>query len=299
MSQPEASLPEASLPEARLAGPRPALDPRIHIARGDVVEIALASLVAAGRYTAPLPMVGQAPRTAMRGAPDADAAAVSELLHGEPFHVYDIQNDWAFGRTLHDHYTGWLPMAALAEPEEAPAPEHRITARSAPVFSRPDIKAPILHHLPLGARIHAVPSAKFLALSGGGHVHKAHVAPLAAPTPLKVAHLFENAPYVWGGRTPDGVDCSGLIQSALAACNIAAPRDSDQQRESLGTRIAPQAAQAGDIAFFPGHVGILTSPDTLLHANAHWMRTRSEPLADVLARLGGPQHLLAVRRLDL
>lgn len=286
-----------SLPAARLAGPRPKLDPRIHIARGDIVEIALASIVAAGRYTAPMSMVGAAPRTPLRTEPDAMAAAASELLHGEFFDVYDMQNDWAFGRTLHDQYTGWLPLAALADPPEEPAPEHIITARSAPVFARPDIKAPILHYLPLGGRIHAVPSAKFVALATGGHVHKQHIAPQKSSTPLGIARMFAGAPYVWGGRTPEGVDCSGLIQSALAACQIACPRDSDQQRESLGTKIDPSVAGKGDIAFFPGHVGMLTAPDMLLHANAHWMRVIEEPLAHVLARLGGPEHLLAVRRL--
>lgn len=291
------TLPQTDFSAARLVGPRPKLDPRIHIARGDIVEIALANIVAAGRYTAPMPMIGTAPRIAMRGEPDANAASVSELLHGEAFDVYDIQNDWAFGRTLHDHYTGWLPLAALADPPADPAPEHIITARNAPVFARPDIKSPILHHLPMGARIHAVPSAKFVALATGGHIHKQHVAAHKAPTPLGIARMFEGAPYVWGGRTPDGVDCSGLVQSALVTCGHQCPRDSDQQRQSLGTKIDPANAASGDIAFFPGHVGILTTGDKIFHANAHWMRVIEEPLADVLARLGGAEHLLAVKRL--
>ncbi|WP_243453539.1 C40 family peptidase [Polymorphobacter multimanifer] len=242
-------------------------------------------------------MVATRPRTPLAAEPDADAPAVSELLHGEPFDAYDMQGDWAFGRTLHDGYTGWVPLAALADPPEEPAPAHIITARTAPGFARPDPKAPVLHHLPLGSRIHAIPSARFLALDGGGHVHKAHVAPPAARSPLAIARLFAEAPYVWGARTPDGVDCSGLVQSALAALGIPCPRDSDQQRESLGRRIDPADAQAGDIAFFPGHVGLLTAPGSLLHANAHWMRTIEEPLADVLARLGGSEYLLAVNRL--
>lgn len=279
--------------EARLTGPRPALDPRIHIARGDLVEIALAAQVAAGRYTAPMPMLGAAPHTPMRGDPDPKAPATSELLLGEAFDVYDIQADWAFGRTVHDGYTGWLPLTALDEPAEEPAPVHVITARAAPVFTRPDIKAPVETHLPHGARIHGVPAGKFIALASGGHVHTRHVAALATPSPLGVARLFEHAPYVWGGRTPAGVDCSGLVQAALAACGFPCPRDSDLQREALGTPVALADARADDLAFFPGHVGILSSKATLFHANAHWMCTMDEPLEAVRARVD----LLCVKRL--
>jgi hypothetical protein len=161
------------------------------------------------------------------------------------------------------------------------------------VFARPDIKSPVETHLPHGARIHGVPAGSFIALASGGHVHTRHIAKPAQPSPLTAAHLFADAPYVWGGRTPAGVDCSGLVQAALAACGRACPRDSDQQREALGTTVALADARAEDIAFFPGHVGILTSSTTLYHANAYWMRTMDEPLNDVLARVD----LLCVKRL--
>ncbi len=286
------------LPPVRISGPRPVLDPRIHLAREDVVDIGLAGMVAANRYTAPLPMLGAAPRTPIRSAPDAGATAVSELLHGEGFDLFELEGDWGLGRTAHDGYIGWLPLAALLEPSPEPAPPHRITARRAPVFARPDIKAPVLHTLPFGARISAVPTARFLSLSGGGYVHRAHVAPLKGATPLAVARGFMGAPYVWGGRSPEGVDCSGLVQAALAACGLSAPRDSDQQQLALGQTIDPAKAAPGDIAFFPGHVGFIAQDGHLLHANAHWMAVVVEPLADVLDRQGGAQALLGVKRVS-
>ncbi len=267
---------------ARLLAARPTLDPRCHIARPDVVDIELANQVAAARYVEPLAMRCTVPRTAMRGAGNAAATAVSELLMGEAFDLFDIDGDWALGRSAADRYTGWVLASALAEP--GAAPNHRITSRVAPVFAAADIKAPVLAELPFGALAAGSVRGAFLAIEGGGHIHTLHIAPLPAD-PLALARLFIGAPYLWGGRTPDGVDCSGLVQAALAACGIAAPRDSDQQRDQLGVPIDYERRGRGDIIFFPGHVGILSDAHTLLHANAHWMATLEEPLVDVIARL--------------
>ena len=266
---------------AALSGPRSALDPRIHLARPGLVEIGLAGHVAAASYVAPIPMRCTAPRTAMRDAAAADATAISELLHGEAFDLFalDESGDWAFGRSVHDGYLGWLPIAALGD---IIAPTHRITARHAPVFSGPDIKSAVTALLPMGSWISAQADGKFLA-TPDGYVHQAHVAALADTSLLAVARQYVGAPYVWGGRAPSGVDCSGLVQISLSFSGLAAPRDSDQQ-QALG--IAAEEAAPGDLLFFPGHVGIMAEDHRLLHANAHWMAVVEEPLADVLARQG-------------
>ena len=252
----------------------------------------LANSIAAARYVAPLAMLCGVAQTPMRAAGSADAMAVSELLWGEGFDLFDVAGDWGFGRSRHDRYTGWVAMAALSEAAEVPA--HGVTARVAPLFARPDIKAPVLASLPFGARLSGETEGRFLAVDGGGFLHMRHLAPPPV-TPLGAARLFMGAPYVWGGRTPLGVDCSGLVQAALVACGVACPRDSDQQREMLGAAVDFAARQDGDIVFFPGHVGILVDADTLFHANAYWMATVEEPLADVIAR---GAEVLAVRRVD-
>lgn len=231
-----------------------------------------------------------AAQTPMRAEASADATAVSELLCGEGFDLFESVGDWGFGRSNHDRYTGWVALNAL---RDGPATATRtVTAPVAPLFSQPDIKTPVLADLPFGARVGGTNAGKFLAVVDGGYLHELHLAPLLA-SPLAIAQLFTGAPYVWGGRTPRGVDCSGLVQSALAACGIACPRDSDQQREALGTAVDFADRRGGDIIFFPGHVGILVDADTLLHANAHWMAVVTEPLADVIAR---GSEVLAVRR---
>jgi cell wall-associated NlpC family hydrolase len=282
---------------ARLHGPRPKLDPRAHVFRGDFADVALAGDLAAHHYVEPLPMRCRVARTPLRKAGDAGATAVSELLAGEAFDLFDVAGDWGFGRSAADRYTGWVALSALAEP--GPAPTHRISARLAPVFSAADIKAPVQTELPFGARVAGEAGEKFLALDGGGFIHLRHVAPPPA-TPIEVARLFTGAPYLWGGRTPLGVDCSGLVQAALATTGTACPRDSDQQLAALGTAVAFNDRAAGDLVFFPGHVGILADRDRLFHANAHWMATVEEPLDDVIARLvaaGVETPVTGVRRL--
>jgi hypothetical protein len=263
-----------------LKGPAQRFEPREWFAGPEHVELALAGDIAAMRFIEPRQLICTAPRLMLRTAPHAQAEAVSELLLGETFEIVDVKDGHALGRCGHDRYIGWAPFGALALPDAPPT--HRITARRAPLFASASIKAPVLAELPYGARLSGQIDGSFLAVDGGGFVHRRHIeAPPA--NRFAAAALFMGAPYLWGGRTPDGVDCSGLVQAALAAEGVSLRRDTDLQLEQ-GETVTIAARAAGDLVFFPGHVGLLLDGDRLCHANAHWMAVVTEPLSDVIAR---------------
>jgi hypothetical protein len=224
----------------------------------------------------------------VRAAPSHDAPAVSQLIYGEGFALLDRAGGWGWGRCLHDDYVGYVPVDALGPPRRV---THRVVAPLTLVFARPDIKAPVTASRAIGARLAGSPLGDFLR-TDDGFVPLRHVAPVeaAAADPVAVAERLLGAPYLWGGRGAGGIDCSGLVQMALGLANIAAPRDSDMQRDSLGEPIAPDAPLLrGDLIFFPGHVGLMMDAARIIHANAFWMAVTIEPLADVAARLA-PTH---------
>ena len=285
-SRPRDSSTRTAAPrQGHLRGPSVTLDHRIHAVRSDLADIALADRVIAPRYVQPLPMQCAANVAMLHGAPDPAATATSALLYGEAFAVFDIDNGWAWGQCAHDGYVGYVEAAALTE-AAAPA-THRVSAPSALVFSRADIKAPVLADLPLGALLAAADHDEKFIAAAGGFIHRRHVAPLGefAPDALEVARQFTGTPYLWGGRSRAGIDCSGLVQVALMAAGQPAPRDSDLQAQRIGDAVALADRAPGDLLFIPGHVGFIDHGDRLLHANAFWMATVSEPLADMLARL--------------
>lgn len=280
-----------------LSGPSISLDARVHAIRGDLADIALAGQIFAPHYARPMQMQCGAISTMVRETPSAEAKATSQILFGEDFMVVDISGDWAWGYCRHDHYVGYVEAVAVTQPVTAET-SAIVSVLSASVFERADSSANTVAVLPMGAHVRGTGDGDFIATSLG-FVHRDAVASHGGDA-AGVAESLIDTPYVWGGRTSTGIDCSGLIQLSLSLSGVFAPRDSDQQQQSLGEDLPADAIlQRGDLIFFPGHVGIMADGDTLVHATQHYGKTVREPLADVIARVGAehPTPVLARKRI--
>ena len=276
------------------------LDRRLTPARADLAAAHLRGLVEAPRYAEGRRMRIAAASAPLRRAPKPDAPLDTEALHGEDVAVYDEAEGWAWAQLKRDKYVGYLPAAALGGPVEA---THKVAAVRTHAYPGPNIKLPPAMAASLGALLVVVGQEGLFAVSSDGLFFWAgHLAGLASSEPdfVAVAERFLETPYLWGGRTSEGLDCSGLIQTALTAAGIPCPRDSDMIEAAVGAPVAPdRALMRGDLVFWKGHVGVMRDGATLLHANGWHMKVASEPLAEACARIAatGGGEIRSVRRL--
>jgi len=275
-------------------------DPRITPARPDLAAEHLRGKVEAAHFVAGVVQEVVAGLAPLRQRPSHEAPLLTEALCGERVTVYESNEEgWAWGQLQSDGYVGWLPAAALLAP--GPEPTHRVAALRTLVFPGPSIKLPPTDALPLGARVAvAREQDTFAVTSSGGFVPKLHLMPLAQVEPdfVSVAERFLGVPYLWGGKSSLGLDCSGLVQIALTACGVKCPRDSDMQEGALGKSANLAGLQHGDLIFWKGHVAIARGRNSMIHANAFHMAVTIEPVAEALARIGvSGSQVTSVRRI--
>lgn len=280
-------------------------------ANARVAHVSLRGLVEAPRFVEGELMRAARPVAALRRDPRPDAPRERQLVLHEGFRVLEAANGWAFGLAERDGFTGFVALEDLGA-DTGPM-THVVAARQSYLSPEPRLKSPAeVEPVSFGTQLRVRVTheggrwsevERFL--PGGGslaaHVPSAHLRPIDAPEPdaVAVAERFLGTPYLWGGNSGFGIDCSGLVQAAMLACGIACPGDSDQQAARLGTPLPPGTPpQRGDLLFWPGHVALCRDESSIIHATAAFMQVVIEAREAALARIeaAGEGPLLAHRR---
>jgi len=270
----------------------PDFDNRLHAYRPDLADVKLLGRIDAKRFVEGVSMEVAVPVATIHREASSTATQTTQALFGERLMAFEIAGDWIWCQLERDGYVGYVARASVSS--DLTNPTHRVSVPSTFLYPLPDIKSQVTVGLPMNAKLEIIGSdEKFSRLSNGKYVFTKHVKPLNEFEPdfVSVAEKFLDVPYYWGGKTAEGLDCSGLVQTSLEVCGISSPRDTDMQERQLGQNLLINdldGLRRGDLVFWKGHVGIMTDQKTLLHANGHHMMTVKEPLAEAVARIADP-----------
>lgn len=269
----------------------PELDNRFHAFRNDLADARLQDRVSASRFVEGVPMEVVAPIVSVHSEPRFPARQTTQALFGEKIIAFEDNDGWIWCQLMRDGYVGYIPKHSVSG--ELTNPTHRVAVPSTIMYPDADIKSQPVEILPMNARLEIIEGDEKLSkLSNGKYAFTKHLKSIddVETDFVGVAKMFGDAPYYWGGKTVQGLDCSGLVQVALEACGIFSPRDADMQETQLGRNLLINdldGLRRGDLVFWKGHVGIMLGQKMLLHANGHHMMTVEEPLLNAVNRIAG------------
>ena len=265
------------------------LDRRLHAYKDDVADIRLRGRVRALRFVTPELRQVSVSVAPVQREPRYDAPTDTQALFGEPVHVFQVKDGWVFVQLVVDNYVGFMPARCLTA--QVLDPTHRIAVPQTLLYSRPDIKSNPVQPAYMNSLVSVVSVEGDMAkLKDHRYVWARHLRAIDDhwSDPATVAEAFVNTPYLWGGKTWAGLDCSGLVQTAFQACGFDCPRDTDMMQAGFGTALKQDRSlrlQRNDLVFWKGHIGIMLDGAQLLHANGYHMQTVVEPLAAAIKRI--------------
>ncbi|MBZ9701181.1 MULTISPECIES: NlpC/P60 family protein [unclassified Mesorhizobium] len=272
-----------------------ARDARLHAFRPDLADARLKGEVAADRFVAGRPARISIPVADIRKAPRPDAGVNTQALFGDDVLVFENREGWAWIQAERDGYVGYVADAMLGGRDHALT--HIVSVPRTFLYPGPDLRLPIAGQLSMGSTVTVTGSAEtrgthYAVLPSGEAIIAGHLRPLSnvAADYVSVAEMFLGTPYLWGGVSGFGIDCSGLVQLAMRMAGADVLRDSDMQAQSIGEPLDPgpdySGLRRGDLVFWKGHVAIMTDAETMIHANGHTMLVSREGLKEAVARIG-------------
>ncbi|WP_318578986.1 NlpC/P60 family protein [Ochrobactrum sp. AN78] len=270
------------------------LDRRLNAYRPDLADERLSGKVEASRFTAGTLMQVSASVVDLRSEPRPDSGPQTQIIFGDMVRVFEEQDGWSWAQAERDGYTGYVSSASLEKPGADAT--HMVIVPRTFIYPGSDLRFPHTKALSLGSRVRIVGSAEtrgtqYALLENGEALIAGHLASLDqhAPDYVAVAETLLHTPYLWGGTSGFGIDCSGIVQLSMWVSGRKVLRDSDMQQNTLGEIIEPDAdysnLKRGDLVFWKGHVAICASPDMLIHASGHTMTVTMEPLNDAIKRI--------------
>jgi cell wall-associated NlpC family hydrolase len=267
------------------------LDKRLNAFRPDLADIRLKGRVEAAAFREGREAMVFAPVANVHAAPSDEAGVVTQWLRGERVLYFDNDGQWCWAQSQRDGYVGYVPADQLAKP--GPAPTHRVSAPTTFVYPADDLKSPRKTALSLGTEVAVTGTSErrgttYAQIGTLGFVVMQHLWPLErrAEDYVSIAETLEHTPYLWGGASGFGIDCSGLVQLSLRMAGHLVLRDTDMQQGSVGHEIDPAAGlRRGDLVFWKGHVAIMLDAENIIHANGHTMSVAREPLAAAVERI--------------
>ncbi|WP_343561619.1 C40 family peptidase [Kiloniella sp. b19] len=261
-------------------------DPRLHAFRSDLADETLKGQVEADSFVKGWPAMVRAGKAPLHRSPDEASGLDTELLYGEEVRVFEERLGWCWVQNQRDRYVGYVRADTLSEGRWDA--NHRVDVIRTFLYARADMKSPSEEVLHLTSAVQVLEEkGSFARLACGRWIFKPHLSPLdrLREDPLDVALTFFAIPYLWGGKSSVGLDCSGLVQMAMQACGIEVLRDAGQQETTLGEAVDVNEIRRGDIIYWPGHVGIAMCGMNVLHATAHSMDVCIEPIDSVTERV--------------